>query len=383
MSGSFALERPLRIGYLGPPGSFSHEAAAKHFGSSVSYENLRTIEGVFEEVARGHVDYGLVPVENGTIGSVAETLEGCMHHCERVAVCAEVQLSVAQALIAVPGAIPSDIKVILSKPEAIAQCRRWLATQYPHAQLIPAASTSAAVETIAKALIERPLEARHMAAIGSKLAAQLHELPVMFPEIQDVTPNITRFLVLAAVSTASAFSVSSGQGQDKTSMLFVCQDKPGALRDVLDAFAKHDVNLSHIDKRPCPPSMLARLISIASNDAASHRWHLAPSSTAPHASSSSSNSNSSSSSPVNLLDNLSLESTPEHHSSPSRIPPSALVPSLLGGRGGSTLPFVYAFFCEAVGHITTPNVASALRDASEHCVCLKILGSFPKARRVL
>lgn len=95
MSGAIALERPLRIGYLGPPGSFSHDAAAKQFGSSVSYENLRAIDGVFEEVARGHVDYGLIPVENGSIGAVVEALDGFLHHCGRVAICAEVQLSVS------------------------------------------------------------------------------------------------------------------------------------------------------------------------------------------------------------------------------------------------------------------------------------------------
>ena len=183
-SGSFALERPLRIGYLGPAGSFSHEAAVKQFGQSVSYENLRTIDGVFEEVARGHVDYGLVPVENASIGSVAETLEGFMTHSGRVAVCAEVQLSVAQALICCPGAVPSDIRVVSSKPEALAQCRRWLSTQYPGATLVPAASTSAAVETLARAHAENGPAAKHMAAIGSKLAASLHDMSVLFPEVR-------------------------------------------------------------------------------------------------------------------------------------------------------------------------------------------------------
>ena len=286
----------------------------KQFGSSVSYENLRTIEGVFEEVGRGHVDYGLVPVENGSIGSVAETLDGFTTHCDRVAVCAEVQLSVAQALIAVPGAVPADIKFILSKPEAIGQCRRWLATQYPNAQLVPAASTSAAVEQVAKAYAERGEDARSMAAIGSRLAAQLHDLQVMFPEIQDSTPNITRFLALCSTTTASVAAAPSGD--DKTSILFVCHDRPGALRDILDAFARANVNLTHIDKRPCPPPTLARLISVSSVGKG-----LVGNPTIPAAM-------------------AAVVAAGRETNDP--LAPSLLVPTLLGGRGAPTLPFVCA-----------------------------------------
>jgi chorismate mutase/prephenate dehydratase len=180
MSGSFALERPLRIRYLGPPGSFTHEAASKQFGSSIAYENLRTIEGVFEEVARGHVDYGVVPVENAAAGSVSETLDAMLGHCGRVTVCAEVQLAVSQALIACPGAVPSDIRVVVSKAEALAQCRRWLGTQYPAAQQITATSTSAAVEQLAAAYTKYAARSgggvdaddpRHTAVVASALAA--------------------------------------------------------------------------------------------------------------------------------------------------------------------------------------------------------------------
>ncbi|HYD01123.1 MAG TPA: chorismate mutase, partial [Phycisphaerales bacterium] len=94
MSGSFALEKPLTIGYLGPAGSYSHLAAVRQFGSSVSFENLHEIKGVFTEVARGHVDYGLVPIENSIHGGVTETLDCFMHSFGKVTVCAEVQLEV-------------------------------------------------------------------------------------------------------------------------------------------------------------------------------------------------------------------------------------------------------------------------------------------------
>ena len=401
MSGSFALERPLRIGYLGPPGSFSHEAAAKQFGRSVTYENLRTIDGVFEEVSRGHVDYGLVPVENASIGSVAETLEGFLTHAGRVAVCAEVQLSVAQALITVPGAVPSDIKVIMSKPEALAQCRRWLATQYPNATLVPAASTSAAVESVAKEFAERGADARGTAAVGSKLAASLSDLPIMFPEIQDVTPNVTRFVVLCSSSTAAA--VSAPSGTDKTSLLFVCRDHPGALRDILDAFARADVNLTHIDKRPCPPPTLAHLISISSAGtglaagilagsglSAATALDVDPPAILDGAATNGTAPNGTASSPSQPFiggeqwtDASARAGSPLQHHDGEGLAPSLMVPALTGGRGSTTLPFVYAFFVEASGHITTPSMQTALREAAEHCVCLKVMGSFPTARRVL
>jgi prephenate dehydratase len=349
------------------------------------------------------------PQENATIGSVAETLEGFMVHADRVAVCAEVQLSVAQALIACPGAVPADIRIISSKPEAIAQCRRWLSTQYPHAQLVPAASTSAAVESIAKAYAEQGAGARHTAAIGSRLAAAMYDLPVMFPEVQDVTPNITRFFVLCSASTAAAVSVPSGD--DKTAMLLVCYDRPGSLRNVLEAFARHDINLAHIDRRPCPLPTLARLISISG---AGQGLTLPPVAAASPTAALTSGSGSASAGYLPALvgphnNNAAAASTagPAPSEAPaaaggdagkppspsaadggssSQLPavaPSLLVPSLTGGRGSTAAGFGQAFFIEAVGHAGTPAMAAALAEVSAHCVCVKVLGSFPRARRVL
>ena len=250
MSGSFALERPLRIGFLGPAGSFTHDAACKHFGASVAYEDLRSIGGAFEEVARGHVDYSVVPCENSTVGQVAETLDAWLepHATERVAVCAEVQLSVAHALIVAPGTVPSDVREVHSKPEALGQCRRWLAAQYPHAALVPAASSSAAVAALAAAVAAGSPAARHTAAIGSLAAARLHDLPVLFGDIQDRSPNITRFLVLAARGAAGGGAPS---GDDKTALLFVVQERVGSLVDVLEVFRAHRINLTAVEKRPC------------------------------------------------------------------------------------------------------------------------------------
>lgn len=243
MSGSFTLEQPLRIGYLGPPGSYSHQASVKQFGSSVEYEDLRQIAGVFTEIRRGHVNYGLVPIENSIGGGITETLDAFREHAAKVFVYAEVQINVHHALLA--DCAPSQVRRIYSKPEALAQCRGWLATQYPHAEVLPDASTSKAVLTA----IEENRKAREIgaepgtAAIASELAGEIYGLPVLFEKIEDNPENITRFYVISRQQARRS-------GDDKTSVMFTTEDKPGALVEVLGAFHSSGINLSHIDKRP-------------------------------------------------------------------------------------------------------------------------------------
>lgn len=239
MSGSFALEQPLRIGYLGPQGTFSHEAAVKQFGSSVSFEDLHEIEGVFTEVVRGNVNYGLVPIENSTAGGVVETLDAFRRHGDSVRIYAEVQLAVHHALLA--NCEPKSVKKVHSKAEALSQCRKWLGVQYPDIQKVAAASTARAVQ-LAKA--EELLDpGTGSAAIGSALAGKLHGVEVLFESIEDDPNNVTRFFVLSCQEAKPS-------GEDKTSIMFATEDKAGALVRVLSVFDKHGVNLSHIDKRP-------------------------------------------------------------------------------------------------------------------------------------
>ncbi|MFG0305815.1 MAG: prephenate dehydratase [Phycisphaerales bacterium JB040] len=243
MSGSFALEQPLRIGYLGPPGSHSHASAVKHFGSSVEFEDLHQISGVFTEVIRGHVDYGLVPIENSTGGGITETLDAFMAHAHEVTVYAEVQINIHHALLA--NCKPKDIRRIHSKPEVFAQCRHWLATQYPGAELIPAASSSRAAQTAAED-DNKAIEigaTPGSAAIGTALAGELYGLKVLFPRIEDNPNNITRFCVISRQKAKKT-------GDDKTSILFATEHKPGALVEVLGVFQAAGINLSHLDKRP-------------------------------------------------------------------------------------------------------------------------------------
>ncbi|HEX8821153.1 MAG TPA: prephenate dehydratase [Archangium sp.] len=243
MSGSFALEQPLRIGYLGPPGSNSHAAAVKQFGSSVDYEDLREIVGVFTEVRRGHVNYGLVPIENSLGGGIVETLDAFKANAHQISIYGEVQISVHHALLA--NCQPRQVRRIHSKPEIFQQCRAWLSTQYPGVELMPAASSSRAAQ-IAAEECRKALEIGAepgSAAIGTALAGQLYGLNVLFPRIEDDPNNITRFVIIARQNAQPT-------GDDKTSLMFTTEDKPGALVSVLGVFQAAGINLSHIDKRP-------------------------------------------------------------------------------------------------------------------------------------
>jgi chorismate mutase/prephenate dehydratase len=243
MSGSFALEQPLRVGYLGPPGSFSHAAAVRQFGSSVEFDDLHAIAGVFTEVRRGHVDYGLVPIENSIGGGVVETLDAFRDARGDLSIYAEVQIEVHHALLA--NCPPGAVRRIHSKPEVFDQCRMWLATQYPQADQIPAASSSRAAQTAAeecRLALQIGTEPAS-AAIGSELAGQIHGLNLLFARIEDNPDNVTRFFVLSRHRAKRT-------GDDKTSIMFAAADKPGALVQVLSVFDRAGINLTHIDKRP-------------------------------------------------------------------------------------------------------------------------------------
>jgi chorismate mutase/prephenate dehydratase len=281
MSGSFALELPLRVGYLGPPGSFSHIAAVRHFGASVECADLGAIDAVFEEVAGGRCHYGLVPYENSIGGGITDTLDALTEH--EVTIYAEALIEVAHALLANCG--PADVKRIHSKREVFSQCRDWLHRQFPDAELVAMESSAAAVQHAAA----EP----GAAAVGSTLAGELYGVNRLFEQIQDKPNNITRFLVIGREEALPT-------GNDKTTLEFVTADKPGALVDVLAVFRDADINLSHIEKRP-------------------------------------------------------------------------------SGRTN----WEYTFFIDCIGHRRDERMAQALAEARSHCVSLKVLGSYPRAQRIL
>lgn len=233
MSASFALERPPRVGYLGPRGSFTHEAALGKFGASVEYESLSQIAAVFEEMSRGHVDYGVVPVENSTSGAVLDTLDAFLKHGTKI--CCEMYRAIHHNLMA--SCRQEEIEVVYSKPEAFMQCQRWLAETGLAAKVSPAPSTSRAAEMAASQ--------RNAAAIGSKLAAKLYGLSVLAENIEDNPNNATRFFVLGRDETRPT-------GHDRTSLMFVTAHKAGALVEVLLVFQKAGINLTMLTSRPSP-----------------------------------------------------------------------------------------------------------------------------------
>ncbi|MCC7145028.1 MAG: prephenate dehydratase [Phycisphaeraceae bacterium] len=281
MSGSFALERPLRIGYLGPPGTFSHLAARRKFGASVEYDGVVDIPAVFEEVTRGHIDLGVVPIENSTEGGINATLDAFLDSPLRI--CAEVIITIHHNLLS---RIPLDqIKKVYSHPQPLAQCRRWLSAQLNHVDRIATASTTRAAELAA--------QESEAAAIGSSLAAELYGLNILFANIEDNPNNVTRFLVISKQSPKPT-------GDDKTSITFTTAHKAGALSEVLDVFRDHNLNLTHIDKRP-----------------------------------------------------------------------------------SQRVNWEYYFFIDCEGHELDPHVARAIEAARKHCLQLKVLGSFPRAKDVL
>lgn len=231
MSGSFALERPLKIGYLGPPGTFSHAAAVSKFGSSIEYVDLVDIPSVFTEVIRGHVDYGMVPVENSIHGGVIDTLDAFLQSSARI--CAEVKVVIHHNLLAKEPW--ENIRKIYSKPEVFTQCREWLNNTAKGRDIEAASSSARAAELAAS----QP----GAAAIGSTLAGEFYNLHTLFENIEDNPDNVTRFFVIGREPAKKT-------GDDKTAIMFTTAHKPGALAEVLDVFKDNGINLTDIEKRP-------------------------------------------------------------------------------------------------------------------------------------
>jgi chorismate mutase/prephenate dehydratase len=231
MSGSFFLERPLRIAYLGPRGSFSHTAAMLKFGQSVEYEGVRDIRSIFEEVSKGHSDMGLVPIENSAGGGVRESLDAFID--TDVLICGEIHMAIHHNLLA--NCALEEIENIYSQPEVVAQCRNWLSTTFKEAKMIPMASTAKAAQ-IAK---DEP----HAAAIASSIAADIYGLKIVCADIEDIGNNITRFLVISKEDAQPT-------GDDKTIILFSTAHKTGALVDVLTVLRDHEINMTNIGSRP-------------------------------------------------------------------------------------------------------------------------------------
>jgi chorismate mutase/prephenate dehydratase len=223
--------RTQRVAYLGPAFSFTHLAASERFGESAELIPVNTIAAVFEEVNRGHADFGLVPIENSTDGRIIDTLD--MFTRLPLRICGEVQLAIHHNLL---GRSPrAEITEIYSKPQALSQCRDWLSRNMPHARPIEVASTS----TAAQLARDKP----GVAAIASRQAALEYQLDVLAENIEDNKNNVTRFAVIGDKPVGST-------GRDRTSMLLQIPHKPGALSDALNIFKQGKLNLTWIESFP-------------------------------------------------------------------------------------------------------------------------------------
>lgn len=231
MSVSLSMEKKTRVAYLGPPATFTHQAARGCFGGSVTYVPCETIHEVFSSIRKELADYGVVPIENSSEGAVGHTLDEFAD--SPLKICAEIYLHVVQHLMSkTPRA---KIKRILSKAEVFGQCRNWLYTQMRGAEQISVASTAKAAELAAKG--------RHSAAIASSLAAEIYGLQIVASDVQDLGENTTRFLVISR-------QYGRATGDDKTSIYFTVRNRVGALHQALASFKKHGVNLLRIESRP-------------------------------------------------------------------------------------------------------------------------------------
>ena len=232
MSACLALQAPVKVAFLGPAGTFTHAAARELFGLAARYSEAGTIDGVFDAVRRGDAAFGVVPIENSTEGSVTRAVDALIDG--GVLIRRELVLDVSQCLMSVATGL-TEVARVYSHPQALAQCRVWLATNLANAQLVQTPSTSAAArEALADA---------NGAAIGSRLAAALYDLPVLRDKVQDVAENATRFVMLATEDAPRT-------GRDKTSLAFAVHDARGALLRVLEVFDRNDINLTRIESRP-------------------------------------------------------------------------------------------------------------------------------------
>ena len=234
ISGSRSLVKQTKVAYLGPPHSYSHQAAVSFFGASVEYAPVATIASVFAELNRGHVDYGLVPLENSTDGRVADTLDTFARLPIRI--CGEVPLRIHHNLLA--KCPRHEIVEVFSKPQALSQCRDWLAKQLPGARLVEITSTAAA----AQVACDKP----GAAAVASLPAAKHYGLNVVAANIEDRGNNVTRFAVIGGGETPRR------TGRDKTSLMFELPHRPGALADAMLVFKKGRLNLTWIESFPAP-----------------------------------------------------------------------------------------------------------------------------------
>ncbi len=232
MSACLALQHPKKIAFLGPPGSFTQEAAVKHFGNAVSTVPLGGIDEIFREVESGVAHFGVVPVENSTEGVITHTQDMFMRSVLKI--CGEVHLRIQHQLI---GAVPErkEVRRIYAHQQTLAQCREWLGRHLPDAERCAVSSNTEGVR--------RAQSEPRSAGIASVAAAELYKMPILAENIEDEPDNTTRFLIIGNQESAAS-------GGDKTSILVSARNRTGALVALLAPLARHGVSMTRIESRP-------------------------------------------------------------------------------------------------------------------------------------
>ena len=234
MSAALSIEGDLKAAYLGPEGSFTHQAALKKFGSSLELKALESIETVFQSVEKGDSQYGILPIENSIEGKVTTTLDALLEY--GLHIYSEVHLSVKHQLISFARSL-EGITTLYTHRQAKYQCRRWLLKNLPEVEWIETSSTSKAVIQVASK------KDKTSAAIGSNSAASFYKVPVLRVNIEDSNQNFTRFIIVSK-------NMSEPSKKDRTTLVFSLPDNPGSLYNVLEIIFKAKLNMTSIESRP-------------------------------------------------------------------------------------------------------------------------------------
>lgn len=272
------MPEQLKIAYLGPEATFTHQAARRAFGRGARYISAETIGDVFSMVEQGFANRGVAPVENSSEGVVTSTLDLLVDSGLNIS--GEIIIPIHLMLLTREEDL-LDVRTVYSHPQALAQCRQWLQKNMSEAKIKDTRSTTEAVAFCT--------EMEKAAAVAAELASEIYEVPVLVRDIEDWEENMTRFLIFSGEKTLST-------GVDKTSIVLTIKDRVGALYDILRPFGEAGVSLSKIESRPSRKKA----------------WD-------------------------------------------------------------------YLFFVDLEGHRDDPHVRDTLKKVKEHCVEMKILGSYPKS----
>ena len=234
ISCSFQLEGGLDIAYLGPQGTWSHQAALKQFGKSCNLLPQQNFADIFNLVERKKVNYGIVPIENSTEGSVNAVMDLFM--TSPLKICAQIHLNIRNALLG--NVKKEDIKIIYSHPQALGQTRNWILKNLPEAELVETSSTTKA------ALLAKENAHLGAASMGCPLASELFGIDILEEDIQDSAVNTTRFAVIGYQDTVPS------EGKNRTSLMIMIHHKPGSLSTVINTFKNHGIDLVRIESRP-------------------------------------------------------------------------------------------------------------------------------------